>query len=402
MSTTQTTTQINTTTTTTTTTTNIPLYQPNQEIFYVDLIGSYGSTEIQAALALRPPERDNKLRYGPIPGFVLGDVFPTLDSLVNTELHTDRTCIVSNALSAAASSIVVYENGNHDDRDNILLFRSPLKIRTLNDGVMVPYAEGMNLSLMNNIKHKIPVRVIRASPTVTDPISIHTNTNNTSNTSNISHFKSNVNWKPTNGYRYDGLFMVQNYMFDRDLNESNSTCITWSMMFSMVKIYGQENVNLGRTAVLSSYRSLFEVDPLAPPDEFAPFMPSSNSISTTLPIPTFTNHSALPIIGIHQQQHPPTILQQPQQQQLPPPSSSQSPIPHDMVRTMLNDLRRRQQQQGRYTPEIDHELMRRVTTTTTSTTTTDHIEVPQRSTTKNKSTNPVYTSRNKEFVWHMP
>ncbi|MBC8104721.1 MAG: HNH endonuclease [Cytophagales bacterium] len=130
--------------------------------------------------------------YGEVIGVPEGTVFRHRIDLVRAGLHSNRMRGISGSGGEAADAVIV-SGGYEDDAD----FGDEIwytgeggnDVKTKGQVAHQALARG-NLSLIRNLLEGIPVRVIRG-------------------------FRLNSAFAPEDGYRYDGLFRVENYWQDR-------------------------------------------------------------------------------------------------------------------------------------------------------------------------------------------
>jgi putative restriction endonuclease len=126
------------------------------------------------------------MAFGEIPGYPPGSTFEDRRELFESGVHRQTQAGISGRADEGAESIVL-SGGYVDDEDhgNVIIYTGAGGNR---DGRQVANQQlnRFNLALANSLRHGLPVRVIRgASPEVYDP--------------------------PVSGYRYDGLYRVDDY-----------------------------------------------------------------------------------------------------------------------------------------------------------------------------------------------
>ena len=294
---------------------------------YIDEIANYSADDVRIASTSRIDDETGFV-YGPVNNVLAHTTFNNYNDLVRSGIHqTALGSMVPHAIGyfeqelrqgnrivhqvRPACSIIMYDTEYHEDRNNVVLFRSPVRIQSRTDALTTPYLERANAAISLNIDAKIPLRLTRARLDTTS-------------------YKSNP-WMPDFGYRYDGLYLVRNYTLEPE--EVNSTTTTWIVVFKLVKIYSQASADRS-TLNRDTFEYYFNIDPQNRTD-FAPFMPSIPP-STTTPLPSLSSMNYFS----------PT----PPVNTTPSQMTSTGHLSHDSVRNMLSDLRRKTSTSSYQTP----------------------------------------------------
>jgi hypothetical protein len=340
-----------------------------------------------------------------------GTLFKTREELVkiHSNLMGDCSCPVD---GGPASSVLVLDTLAHDDRGNCALYVGD-KVMT-NHPSETPILSGPNYALVQNVKQKIPVRVIRG----------HEDTM-------IQNFQLSRH-VPQTGYRYDGLYFVGDYWFEQiDTN-------LWQYVFKLVRIYGQSAL----PSQTELYRSFFPptinllqeeiqkfgLDPNqqtffpAPPPTPSPSPPHTNAANAIHAL--LQRHKQMQQQQQQQQQRsipqqiqqhvqmsrqnlPPNFVMYNQPQQPPPSpprrqvvSAPTKPIlgmdlGHGPVREMLNQLRRKNSTQPSRLEQYQHDIDKLTQKSSQGHVEEKKVKLP------NTEQKDAVTSRNKGFFWNL-
>ncbi|KAL9657833.1 hypothetical protein ABK040_013169 [Willaertia magna] len=195
-------------------------------LFYLAEISNYTKQDVNNAM-ISKIDNDTGEIYGNIPDITVGMKYNNRQELNQCKLHTDMnsTICTNGNFSKPSPSVIIYDNQDqHEDRGSVVLFSVSFNTQhyDMNDPNPPPI-QGTNVqALAQNSIYKIPIRVIRAK--YDGP-----NSNNNNNPRSI-----NPNC-PSTGYRYDGLYFVGEYWFERQLG---------SFIFKFIRIYGQPELKI--------------------------------------------------------------------------------------------------------------------------------------------------------------
>jgi hypothetical protein len=129
-----------------------------------------------------------KLNIGEVPGVKVGQIFPKRKDLYEARVHLQSMAGIDGKAETGAVSIVL-SGGYEDDVDNgDEIVYTGCGGFEMNTGVQYKDQEftGRNMALVTSCKERIPVRVIRGS-------------------------QLRSLYAPDDGYRYDGLYLLEDY-----------------------------------------------------------------------------------------------------------------------------------------------------------------------------------------------